>query len=386
MDKKLFRSILWSIFFATGLVAIIINLDKISGAVSFLSGILLPLTIGFCIAFLLNRPFEKFKSLFGKLDGKIFKKSKKPHSKLCIALSIITVYIIFLAIIAIIFGLVLPQLTDSLKTIYDNRNVYINNIVEITNVIEAFLGPDISLLAELEKVLISLIEKLPEYIADVMPKIFAFAGTLASSLTNILMGFAMSIYMLASKDMLLRQSHNFLYAFVPLKYAEKASKLAKTASEIFGKYINGQLLDALLVGIVCFIGMSIIGLPYALLISTIISVTNIIPIFGPFIGAIPSAFILLIGNPIDALWFIIFILVLQQIDGNIICPRIVGDAVGLPAWWTLVAIFIGGGMFGFIGMIIGVPTFTVIYKLLKKSIARRLEKKALGLTEKSEGN
>ena len=234
--------------------------------------------------------------------------------------------------------------------------------------------------------MISLIEKLPEYIANVMPKIFAFAGTLASSVTNILMGFAMSIYMLASKDMLLRQSHNFLYAFVPLKYAQKASKLAKTASEIFGKYINGQLLDALLVGIVCFIGMSIIGLPYALLISTIISVTNIIPIFGPFIGAIPSAFILLIGNPIDALWFIIFILVLQQIDGNIICPRIVGDAVGLPAWWTLVAIFIGGGMFGFIGMIIGVPTFTVIYKLLKKSIARRLEKKALGLTEKSEGN
>ena len=382
MDKKLFRSILWTIFFATCLVAIIINLDKISGAVSFLSGILLPLTVGFCIAFLLNRPFEKFKNLFGKM----FKKSKKPHSKLCIALSIITVYIIFLAIIAIIFGLVLPQLTDSLKTIYDNRNVYINNIVEITNAIESFLGPDISLLEELEKVMISLIEKLPEYIANVMPKIFAFAGTLASSVTNILMGFAMSIYMLASKDMLLRQSHNFLYAFVPLKYAQKASKLAKTASEIFGKYINGQLLDALLVGIVCFIGMSIIGLPYALLISTIISVTNIIPIFGPFIGAIPSAFILLIGNPIDALWFIIFILVLQQIDGNIICPRIVGDAVGLPAWWTLVAIFIGGGMFGFIGMIIGVPTFTVIYKMLKKSIARRLEKKALGLTEKSEGN
>ena len=382
MDKKLFRSILWTIFFATCLVAIIINLDKISGAVSFLSGILLPLTVGFCIAFLLNRPFEKFKNLFGKM----FKKSKKPHSKLCIALSIITVYIIFLAIIAIIFGLVLPQLTDSLKTIYDNRNVYINNIVEITNAIESFLGPDISLLEELEKVMISLIEKLPEYIANVMPKIFAFAGTLASSLTNILMGFAMSIYMLASKDMLLRQSHNFLYAFVPLKYAQKASKLAKTASEIFGKYINGQLLDALLVGIVCFIGMSIIGLPYALLISTIISVTNIIPIIGPFIGAIPSAFILLIGNPIDALWFIIFILVLQQIDGNIICPRIVGDAVGLPAWWTLVAIFIGGGMFGFIGMIIGVPTFTVIYKMLKKSIARRLEKKALGLTEKSEGN
>ena len=370
MDKKLFRSILWSIFFATGLVAIIINLDKISGAVSFLSGILLPLTVGFCIAFLLNRPFEKFKNLFGKM----FKKSKKPHSKLCITLSIITVYIIFLAIIAIIFGLVLPQLTDSLKTIYDNRNVYINNIVEITNAIESFLGPDISLLEELEKVMISLIEKLPEYIANVMPKIFAFAGTLASSLTNILMGFAMSIYMLASKDMLLRQSHNFLYAFVPLKYAQKASKLAKTASEIFGKYINGQLLDALLVGIVCFIGMSIIGLPYALLISTIISVTNIIPIFGPFIGAIPSAFILLIGKPIDALWFIIFILVLQQIDGNIICPRIVGDAVGLPAWWTLVAIFIGGGMFGFIGMIIGVPTFTVIYKMLKKSIQRRLEK------------
>ncbi|MBQ2880689.1 MAG: AI-2E family transporter [Clostridia bacterium] len=373
MDKSLLKNILLTIFFANFLVAIIINLDKISGAASFLRSIILPIIIGFCIAFLLNRPFSFFLRTFEKIDKHLFK--KKRHCKLCKALSIITVYIIFLAVITLIFGLILPQLADSSLALYNNRNTYVNNIVEIINFIEEKTPLDISIFQGLETMVVGLVEKLPGFIASSVPKVFTAAGNIASSLTNVLMGFAMSVYMLASKDMLLKQCHDCLYAFVPRKYADKASDLARLASEIFGKYINGQLTDALIVGIICFIGMSVIGLPYALLISTIIAVTNIIPIFGPFIGAIPSAFILLIGEPIHALWFVIFILVLQQIDGNIICPKIVGNSVGLPSWWVLIAIVIGSGVLGFAGMIIGVPTFCIIYNLVSDTISKRLHKK-----------
>ena len=374
MDKKLFRSILITVFFAVFLVAIIININKITGVISFFWSILLPIIISFCIAFLLNRPYEFFLKSFKKLNGKIFNKSGKEHPKLCKAFSIITVYILFLSIIALLFGLIIPQMTSSIVSLYENRNDYIRNIIGFTESVEKEFNLDISLIDELKNLVIDIIEKLPEYIFGIIPEVFKAAGDIAATLSSILIGFAMSVYMLASKEMLLRQCHNFVYAFLPTKFATKASYTVKITSEIFGDYFSGQLPDAFIIGILCYIGMMILRLPYPLLISVLIAVTNMIPTFGPFIGAIPATFILLLGDPLNALWFIIFIIILQQIDGHIIGPRLLGHTTGLPVWWTLLAILLGGGLFGFEGMILGVPTFCVFHKLLTDFTEKRKHK------------
>lgn len=364
MDKKLVKSILLAITFAVFLVAAIINIDKISGVASFIWRILNPIIIGFCIAFLLNRPFRLFTDVFGKLDGKLFKKAKKPHAKAVKVFSIITVYILFLAVTALLFSLIVPQVISSIVNLYNNRSTYIDNFTSITEWVEKTLRLNISIASQLKKSVIEMIEKLPESFMSSIPEIFAAAGDVASTIINSLMGFAMSVYMLASKEMLLGQCRRVLYAFVPEKAAAKITDIMHISSDVFGDYLGQRLLDALIVGALCFICMTVIGLPYAALISTVVALTNVIPFFGPFIGAIPSAFILLIGKPVNALWFIIMIIVLQQLNEHLISPRLTVRPMGIPAWLTFVALFIGSGLRGFFGMLVAVPTFGVIYKII----------------------
>jgi predicted PurR-regulated permease PerM len=370
MDKKLLRSILLAITFAVFLVAIILNINKISGVFSFIWGIVTPIAIGFCIAFLLNRPFCFFVRIFEKL----FRKAKKPHPKAVKALATITVYIVFLAIAALLFGLIVPQLISSVVNLYNNRNVYIDNFTSIAEWLEKTLGLNISIADSVRKFVMDLLEKLPENFIKSIPEIFAAAGGVASTVINVLMGFAMSVYMLASKDLLLKQCRRCLYAFVPEKAAVKTSEIMGIASDVFGDYLGQRLLDALIVGVLCFICMTVIGLPYAILISTIIAITNVIPFFGPFIGAIPSAFILLIGKPINALWFIIMIIVLQQLNEHLISPRLTVRKTDIPIWITFVALFIGGGLGSLFGMLVAVPTSSVIYKIIKEAVSKRAGK------------
>jgi predicted PurR-regulated permease PerM len=371
MDKKLLRSILLAITFAVFLVAIIININKISGILTLIWGILNPIIVGFCIAFLLNRPLGFFIKVFGNLDGKIFKKAKKPHTGAIKAFAILTVYIIFLAVTAILFGLIVPQTISSVVNLYNNRSEYIKNFTSITEWFENALGLNVSIADEVKKFTIDLIEKMPENIMNAIPEIFAAAGDIASGVINALMGFAMSVYMLASKNMLLSQCRRLLYAYIPEKAAVKISGIMSISSDVFGDYLGQRLLDALIVGVLCFVCMTVIGLPYAILISTIIALTNVIPFFGPFIGAIPSAFILLISKPIDALWFIIMIIVLQQLNEHLISPKLTVRPMGMPAWLTFVALFTGGGLEGFFGMLLAVPTFGVIYKIITELIDKK---------------
>ena len=153
-------------------------------------------------------------------------------------------------------------------------------------------------------------------------------------------------------------------------------------NKTFSAFISGKIIDSLIIGTICFIGMHILGLPYVILISVIVGVTNIIPFFGPFIGAIPSTIIMLTVDPIKALYFVIFILILQQLDGNVIGPKILGDSTGLPSFWVMFAIIVGGGMFGFVGMIVGIPAFAVIYTYVTRYVNHRLKSKGLPIETK----
>lgn len=186
-----------------------------------------------------------------------------------------------------------------------------------------------------------------------------------------------SIYMLSGKPRLVNQLKKLVYAAFPAKGADRILTVSGKANQIFVGFINGKLLDSAIIGVLCFFLCTICKIPYAVLVSVVIGVTNVIPFFGPIIGAVPCIMILVIVNPWAALRFGVLIIALQQFDGNILGPKILGDSTGLSAIWVLVAIVVGGGLFGFAGMLLGVPTFAVLYSLIKEWAERRLEEKGL---------
>ena len=192
--------------------------------------------------------------------------------------------------------------------------------------------------------------------------------------------------MLASKEMLVRQLKSVFYTFMPEKPARVITHVLQISNDIFGNFVNGRIYDALIIGLLCFIGMSIFGFEYTLLITVLVSVTNVIPVFGPFIGAIPSIFLLLMVNPMQAVFFTIFIFLLQQLDGNIIGPKVVGDSIGLPAWWVMFSILVGGGMGGVFGMLAGVPVFAVFYTLISEAVEVRKVVKQVPEVSETENN
>ena len=199
---------------------------------------------------------------------------------------------------------------------------------------------------------------------------------------DIIVAVIVSVYLLARKDVFAAQAKKIVYSLCPTRAADLLVAETRRAYRIFSGFITGKIIDSAIIGVICFVGMSVLGMPFTLLISVIVGVTNVIPFFGPFIGAIPSVMILLMASPIDAIKFAIFVLALQQFDGNILGPKILGDSTGLSAIWVLVAIIVGGGLFGFAGMVVGVPTFAVLYSLTSDFLADRL--KAKGITANGE--
>ena len=201
-------------------------------------------------------------------------------------------------------------------------------------------------------------------------------GTFGAAI-DVLVALVICVYVLNSKEIFQAQAKKFVLAIFPTKKAEEIFEFAKICNHTFGGFINGKIIDSIIIGILCFIAMTLLKLPLALLISVVVGVTNIIPFFGPFIGAIPSAILLLCINPVDALKFGIMVLALQQLDGNVIGPKILGKATKLASFWVMFAILVGGGLFGFVGMVLGVPTMAVIYVYVSRYINGRLKEKDL---------
>ena len=191
---------------------------------------------------------------------------------------------------------------------------------------------------------------------------------------NLIIGIIVAVYMLASRKRFVQQGKLVLHSIVRPRWAQLITEEVKYADKMFGGFINGKIMDSAIIGVLCYIGCLIFKFPSALLVSVIIGVTNVIPFFGPFIGAIPATLLILIQSPIKALWFVLFVLVLQQLDGNIIGPKILGNTTGLSSFWVLFAILLFGGLWGFVGMIVGVPLFAVIYDVIKKLVIHGLQR------------
>lgn len=333
------------------------NFDALRAQLRAWLGILSPFVWGLVIAYLLDAPVRFFES---KLGGR-----RK--------LSILISYVLAFLVVGFLLRMVLPQIGDSLFLLAGRIPSYLDNLsVLMQNSRLDELG--------LDKVLGSyqeLLEKATGMVSSFLPKIVGYGVAIGNGFISAVTALISSVYMLMGKDRLLRQLRKAVLALLPLPRARSVLEVCSHANRVFGGFIIGKIIDSSIIGVLCFVCMTLLRLPFAVLISVIVGVTNIIPFFGPFIGAVPSILILLIVDPIAALKFAVFVLLLQQFDGNILGPKILGDSTGLSALWVLVAIIVSGGLFGFAGMVVGVPVFAVLYALVSSFFARRLREKGI---------
>ena len=342
--------------------------------------ILSPFIWGLVISYLLMplmRSMEK--NIFRPLSLRIFKKSKKHTGKrLARNLSVFMSIMVFLAVIVALVYLILPQLYSSIDTIVKNSPTYLGNLAKwVENLLKDY--------PEIEQYALNLINNANTNIMKWLEeKVLPELGSLLTNLTagvyyalkgiyNLIIGIIVSIYILGNIEGFSASARRLTYSLFSLATAEKIRESVAFIDKTFMGFINGKLLDSAIIGLICYIVCAILNMPYALLVSVIVGVTNIIPFFGPFIGAVPSAIIILMVNPMKCLIFIIFIVVLQQVDGNIIGPKILGSSIGINGFWVMFSIILGAGLFGFWGMLLGVPVFVVIYTTINNLIVRKLK-------------
>lgn len=340
--------------------------------------VLSPFIVGFMIAYLLNTP-TKF------LHKRVF--SRFRHGRL---FSIVGTYLLAVMVMIILLNLIWPQVWSSAMELINKMPAYVKGLNSLgQDLIDRFHleGEGINqLLGSYQDFL----KNLNKMASDSLPQILDIGMAVGNGLVTALTAFIASIYMLSDKNRLVRQLKKLTYAVLPVEKAAWILRVCSQANDIFVGFINGKLIDSAIIGLLCFILNLILGIPYNILIAVVIGVTNIIPFFGPIIGAVPCVMILLIVDPWAALRFGILVIALQQFDGNILGPKILGDSTGLSAIWVLVAIIVGGGLFGFAGMLLGVPTFAVLYALVREWTNHRLSQKGIDgngnpLTATSEG-
>lgn len=341
------------------------HLTQVKAVIDDFLNVLFPFIAGFIIAYLLNSPANFF-------EKQVYKGRKKAR-----ILAIVTVFAITLIIIVILLNLILPQVGDSLFRLLSNVSYYLKNLDDMVQQLFQKLDQKNDVIVELVQAYKDLMRKVAEQLTAAIPDLFNFGVAVGNGVVTAITAVISSVYMLAGKERLTRHLKKLLYAIFPARGVSHILRIGSKANQIFVGFIYGKLLDSAIIGLLCFLLSTLIRIPYAILISVIIGVTNVIPFFGPIIGAVPCLMILFIVDPWAALRFGVLIIVLQQFDGNILGPKILGDSTGLSAIWVLVAIVVGGGLFGFPGMLLGVPTFAVLYSLMREWTDQRLARKGI---------
>lgn len=380
-----FRTV--SIFFTSALVLIFFfwslnHTDTLIGFLSAAFSVLSPIVIGACLAFIINVPLRAIEGLWKRIFSKSGGFADKIRRPICLTLSIILV-------IGLIFALVfmvLPGFTSSFKTIVNSIPVYVetaegwwDKIVALAKEFGAVL-PDFSI--DTQKI----VDYVGGFAGNLFGSVFGAGGALVSHtvsftasvfswIANFIIAFVFAIYILAQKERLARNIKSTLFAFLPEKKVVRILDIARLTNKTFFSFATGQFTEAIIIGVLCYIGMKIFALPHAAVVSVIIGVTALIPVFGAYIGTLVGAFLILFVSPVKALWFVVFIVVLQQLETNLIYPRVVGDSVGLPGIWVIVCVVVCGDIFGVAGMLLSVPVCAVLYALLKETVYKRLSEK-----------
>ena len=380
---SLFLVIAASILFYFGLF----KMDEIHSVLSGFVAVAKPVIYGLGIAFLLN-PIVKWmdKILRPRLVKKL--SNEKKAYRISRVIGILAAITVLLAVIVALCNMLLPELYSSIRDM----------IIRVPKQLTSFLNEWNSVSEKsstIHKLIVNAVEEGSVYLQnwmrtdllqktnDIMTSLTAGVISVVKEVLNFLIGIIISIYVLYSKELFSAQSKKILYAVAKPDHANMVLHITQKSNAIFSGFISGKIIDSAIIGVLCFLGLSVLNMPYTLLVSVIVGVTNVIPFFGPYIGAIPSALLILLENPQKGLYFIIFILVLQQLDGNIIGPKILGDSTGLSAFWVVFAILVSGGLFGIVGMLLGVPAFAVIYYIVTMLINHRLEVKNLPVSSAS---
>lgn len=350
-----------------------------------LTVILQPIIIGIVIAYLINPImmfFEKY--LLRWIEPKIQKKDKA--KKLCRSLATFGALAVFIMIIAILLILLIPQLAESIQGLVVTLPGEVQELIDKVN---GILKNDSEIADMFENTLLHATDYLRNWaMNDLLPKSNQYLTSITSGLIsifkvllNIVVGLIVSVYLLFSKETFIGQFKKLTYALFKPKRANIIIETARKSNEIFGGFISGKILDSAIIGVIAYIVLAIMKMPDTMLVAVIIGVTNIIPFFGPFIGAIPSFIIIVLQNPVQGLYFLIFVIILQQVDGNIIGPKILGDSTGLSSFWVVFAILVFGGLWGFPGMLLGVPIMAVIYYIVSNVVTYSLKKRGIPATE-----
>ena len=346
------------------------NLGYFLGKIGAFIGIVSPFAGGIVIAYVLD-PMVKF------FYTKLFREKKKTRG-----FAILLAYLVAILLLVLLAWLVIPQIVDSIAMLFTNFPSYIQSVQDMLGMAQERFGVDLSSATKVLDDSEAMVKEIYSMASAAMPQIVASIGSVASNFVAIFTSIAASIYMLADKEHLLHQLRTLAHAFLPEKAAENTLRICHYANVNFTGFFVGKIIDSAIIGVITFVAMAILRLDFALLISVFIGITNIIPVFGPFIGAIPSIFILLLVDPIQAVIFGVLILVIQQVDGNFIGPKILGSSIGISALWILFSIVVGGDLFGLVGMVVGVPLFATFYGLAREFVHYMLDKRGLD----SEGN
>lgn len=343
--------------------------------------ILAPVIYGAVFAYLLNPVYNGVQATVMKVTKSVIPQEES-RKKLGSFLGTFASLFFLIAVVAGLISMLIPQLINSIRGVMETLPSSINNL-------EIWLEKVLADNPQLEQQVLEHYSAAADYLQNwmtnvVVPNIYRIIGSVSSgvilfvrAMFDILIGLIVMVYLLNMKEKLLAQVKMIIYGIFSLKLANKVIDECRYVHQVFGGFIIGKLVDSLIIGLICFVLLGFFNMPYVLLVSVIVGVTNVIPFFGPFIGAIPSAVLILLSDPIKCLYFLIFILLLQQFDGNILGPKILGDSTGLSSFWVMFSILLFGGLFGFVGMIIGVPTFAVVYRLVTEFTKWRLRKKTL---------
>ena len=366
------KTIMQLILFTVVIIFAFVNIKALWNFFMYIIKVFMPFIIGAIIAFVLN-------VLLNVVENKLFKKLNEKNSKIWRKIkrptSVITTFVIIIAIIAFVLGLLIPQLQNTVEIFTDNIDSYKEQSVELLDKI-GISNKDIKKFTNgLDDIQGELTTYLDNNKEEIMQTTVGVASTVIGTITSFVLGIVFAIYILLKKEDLARQSKKILKAYLPEKREKRIREICEVSNTTFGNFISGQCLEALIIGILCFIGMLILQIPYASTISVLVGFTALIPVFGAFIGTAIGAFLILMVDPTKAIIFIIFIIILQQIEGNLIYPKVVGKSVGLPGLWVMVAVTVGASIAGILGMLVSVPLCSVLYGIIKTNVNARIDEK-----------
>lgn len=371
LDKKTIRTLLLMAGFCIVLYWALQNLDRVSGILGGVWGLVSPFALGGSLAFILNVPMRA-------IEKKLPKRMTRFRRAAALTLTLLAV----VGVLALVLLLIIPQLGRTIASIgarlpafWAESQKWLAEIMERYPVLEEWISS--KFITDWESAIAAAVDWFKN-------GGFALVGNAATAATGVVRGFVnffigliFAMYLLVCKETLTRQAKMLLYAWTPAEKADKAVEVARLTNRTFSKFLSGQCLEACILGGLFAVGMLLCRMPYVTLVSVLVAVTALIPVFGAFIGCVVGAFLILVQNPMQAVWFVVLFLCIQQIEGNLIYPRVVGNSVGLPGIWVLMAVTVGGSAMGVVGMLVMIPACSVAYSLLRTATRRKLRQKGV---------